>query len=56
MAKGNKQFWVVSLEKATLQIFEAIESKRFRVYISKRWRLIAMLMKIVPLFIYRRIA
>jgi len=56
MAKGNKQFWVVSLDKATRQIFEAIEAKRFRVYISKRWRLIAMLMKMVPLFIYRRIA
>ena len=56
MAKGNKQFWIVPLDKAVRQIFAAIEAKRFRVYISKRWRLIAMLMKIVPRFIYRRIA
>jgi short-subunit dehydrogenase len=56
MAKGNKQFWIVPLDKAAQQIYAAIEAKRFRVYISKRWRLIAMLMKIVPRFIYRRIA
>ncbi len=46
------QFWIVPLPKAGRQIFEGIESKRFRVYVSKRWRLIAVLMRIVPRFIY----
>jgi short-subunit dehydrogenase len=54
MAKGNKRFWVVSLEKAARQIFHAIENKRFRVYVSRRWVLIAKLMKLVPLSIYRQ--
>jgi short-subunit dehydrogenase len=54
MAKGNKRFWVVSLEKAASQIFNAIENKRFRVYVSRRWWLIAKLMKLVPLSIYRQ--
>jgi short-subunit dehydrogenase len=48
------QFWVVPLPKAGRQIFAAIESKVFRAYISRRWRLVAMLMRLVPRFIYAR--
>jgi short-subunit dehydrogenase len=54
MAKGNKQFWVVPVEKACKQIYTAIERKRFRVYISRRWWLIAKLMKLVPLSFYKQ--
>jgi len=36
MAKGNKIFWSVPVEKASLQIIDAIEKKKHRVYISKR--------------------
>ena len=53
MAKGNKQFWVVPVEKATAQIYDAIVKKRFRVYVSRRWVIIARLMKLIPLRIYR---
>lgn len=45
-------FWVVPLQKAGRQLFEGIESRRFRVYISKRWRLVAVLMRVVPRVIY----
>lgn len=55
MAKGNGQFWVVSLEKATRQIFSAIENKKRRAYISNRWWLIAKAMKMIPYSIYKRI-
>jgi len=48
-------FWVVPLEKAVRQMYLGIESKRFRVYVSRRWWLIAKLMKIVPRFIYSKI-
>jgi short-subunit dehydrogenase len=48
------QFWIVPLSKAGRQIFEGIESKRFRLYVSKRWRLIAVMMRVVPGFIYAR--
>ena len=55
MAKGNGQFWVAPVDKATKQIFTAIQNKRRRAYITKRWWLIAKLMRGVPYWIYKRI-
>ena len=55
MAKGNKQFWVVSLEKAARQIITAIEKRKRKVYVSKRWWLVAKLMQLMPFWIYKRI-
>ena len=54
--KGNKQFWVASPEKAARQIIAAIEAKRWRAYITKRWWLIAKLMKYAPSWLYHRYA
>ncbi|HET9747202.1 MAG TPA: SDR family NAD(P)-dependent oxidoreductase [Chitinophagaceae bacterium] len=54
MAKGNKRFWVASIDKAARQIISAIDKKKRKVYISRRWWLIAMLMKWMPFFIYKR--
>ena len=48
MALGDGIFWMVSLEKATKQIYSAIKKKRRVAYISKRWRLIAWVLKLVP--------
>ncbi len=48
MAKGDRLFWVASPQKVAKQIFNAIEKKRKVVYVSKRWRLIALLLKILP--------
>lgn len=47
MAIG-KTFWMASAEKATKQIFSAIKKKKKKVYITKRWRLVAFVLKIVP--------
>jgi short-subunit dehydrogenase len=55
MAKGNKQFWVVPKEKAAAQIINGIERKKRVVYISRRWWLVAQIMKMLPYSIYRRI-
>ena len=55
MAKGNKQFWVASVHKATLQIFNAINKKKRRAYITRRWWLVAKLMKILPHAILKRV-
>jgi short-subunit dehydrogenase len=55
MAKSEKQFWVSSPEKAALQIYTAIENKKRRAYITKRWWLIAKLMKVMPMLIYKKI-
>jgi short-subunit dehydrogenase len=55
MAKGNGQFWVAPVEKAAQQIYNGIQNKKRRVYITKRWWLIAKLMHWLPVFIYKKI-
>jgi short-subunit dehydrogenase len=55
MAKGDGKFWVATVEKAGKQIVKAINAKRDIVYVSKRWKLIAILLKILPSFIYKRL-
>ncbi|MFA5298923.1 MAG: SDR family NAD(P)-dependent oxidoreductase [Lutibacter sp.] len=47
MAIG-KTFWMASAEKATKQIYTAIKNKKKKAYITKRWRLVAFVLKIVP--------
>jgi short-subunit dehydrogenase len=52
MAKGEGQFWVSSVDKAAKQIIEAIKRKDKIVYVTKRWKLIALLLKRIPRQIY----
>ena len=47
MAIGDT-FWMATLEKATRQIYKAIKNKKRKAYITKRWRLVALILKIVP--------
>lgn len=54
MAKGDGRFWVSTVEKATLQIFNAIKQKKKIVYVTKRWWLIAIILKRIPRIIYDR--
>lgn len=54
MAKGKGLFWVSSVEKATQQIFNAIIKKRKIVYVTKRWRIIAFVLKKIPNIIYEK--
>jgi len=56
MAKGNKRFWVVPVHKAATQVMNAIDKRKRVVYISRRWWLIALIMKWMPFRIYKRIA
>ncbi len=55
MAKGGGLFWVTPVEKAAWQIWKAIDNKRKHAYITKRWRVIAWLLKIMPDWIYNRL-
>ena len=55
MVEGYKRFWVVPLDKAARQIIAGIEKKKQKVYISKRWWLIARLMRLAPFWLYRKI-
>ena len=56
MAKGDGMFWVAPVEKAAQQIFTAIKRKKKVVYISKRWRIIGLLLKIIPYSILRKVS
>jgi hypothetical protein len=52
MAKGEGLFWVMPLEKATMQIYSALRKKKSEAYITKRWRLIGFILKRIPKFVY----
>ena len=54
MAKGEGMFWVAPVEKAAQQIITAIKRKRKIVYITKRWRMIGFLLKIMPYSMLRK--
>jgi short-subunit dehydrogenase len=45
-------FWVATPEEAARQIFKAIKKKRKVAYITKRWLVIAWLVKIIPDWVY----
>lgn len=53
MAGGT--VWMSSTEKAAKQIIVAIHKRKEIVYISKRWILVAGLMRLIPRFIYERV-
>lgn len=55
-SKANKRFWTAPVEKASSQIFHAIEHKKRIVYITKRWWLVAQIMKWLPYSLYKRLA
>lgn len=54
MAKGDGLFWVTPVEKAGKQIYKSIEKRQSVVYVTKRWRYVALLLKILPSFVYNR--
>lgn len=56
MAQSHKLFWVVPVDKAARQIIRGIDRKKRKVYISRRWWLIAQLLKWAPTWLYRKIA
>lgn len=55
MAKGEGLFWVAPPRKAARQIFKAISAGKRKAYITRRWALIAWLLRILPDFIYNKL-
>jgi len=49
MAKGDGKFWVSTVEKASEQIVKAIHRKKKVVYVTKRWAIIALILRIMSL-------
>ena len=46
--KGNGLFWIAPVDKAAKQIYAAIRKKKKRVYVTKRWALIALIIRLKP--------
>lgn len=55
MAKGEGLFWVMPVEKTAKQIMIEIIRKKKVAYVTKRWKLIAFILKVMPKLIYDRI-
>lgn len=56
MAKGDGLFWVADVDKVAGQIIRAINHKKRLVYVTKRWKLIAWVFKIVPSWFLKKIS
>jgi short-subunit dehydrogenase len=50
--RSSGLFWVASAEGAAEQIFQAIKRKKNIAYITRRWSIIAWLVKIIPSWLY----
>ncbi len=51
----GKTFWMASVEKATKQMYTAIKRKKRRAYITKRWRLVGAVLKVVSPKMYMKL-
>jgi short-subunit dehydrogenase len=52
-AKG--MFWVAPVEKAVRQMVKGIDKKKNYLYVTKRWRILAWIVKCIPEWIWNRI-
>lgn len=55
ISKDLKRFWVATPEKAARQIFSAIKRKSGVSYVTKRWRLMAIIVKLIPTWVRGRL-
>lgn len=55
MAKGEGKFWVAPATKAARQILSAINRKCTVVYVTKRWQIFAVVLKILPRFLHQNL-
>jgi short-subunit dehydrogenase len=56
MSQGERLFWVASPEKAARQIYQAIKKRRRHAYVTRRWRLVAWLLRWTPAWICDRLS
>ena len=60
MAKGEGQFWVASTKKAARQVAAQLTKTRAAevketLYLTKRWKIIAIILKILPTWVYKNL-
>ena len=56
MAQGEGLFWVAPVEKAAWQMLRVIEKKRKHAYITRRWRLVAWIVRLLPESVLRKMS
>ncbi len=54
MAKGERLFWVMPVEKVASQIIAAIRKQKSKAYVTKRWHVLAIINKNLPYSIYKK--
>ncbi|NLV51960.1 MAG: SDR family NAD(P)-dependent oxidoreductase [Bacteroidales bacterium] len=54
MAKGDRLFWVMPVEKVTDQMIDVIRHKQSKAYVTKRWHFLAAITLHLPFFLYKR--
>jgi short-subunit dehydrogenase len=54
MAKGDGLFWVMPVEKTVRQIYSAIKRKKRIAYVTKRWSVLARILRHLPSSIYAK--
>ncbi|RUT80204.1 SDR family NAD(P)-dependent oxidoreductase [Ancylomarina longa] len=54
MSKNKKRFWVLTAENAAKQIFDLIVRKKDVAYVSKKWQLVAIGLKLLPRWLRKR--
>ena len=52
MMKASKVFWVISAQKAAAGIITAVDRRKQIAYVPLRWRWVAILMSLLPAFLY----
>jgi short-subunit dehydrogenase len=55
MAKAPQKFWVAPPQKAAKQIFSALKKKKKIAYITKRWIIVAYIVKLLPKWLFEKI-
>ena len=55
MAKGEGLFWVMPVEKVANQIISAVHKHKRIAYVTKRWHFVAIINKLLPFCLYKRI-
>lgn len=55
MTIGKKMVWAATTEKAAKQIFALIKKKKCHGYVTKRWRIVVLIIKMLPTWVRIRL-
>lgn len=56
LKNAPKTFWVISPDEAAARILDAVARRKQVVYVPPRWRLVSLVVRFMPSFIFRRLS